>query len=1233
MTFIAFLIFGFFLGACEKDRDWALPTVKTTIHKERLRQENSLPIPEVKSHPGAEYEDPSDVLPSPSVDTQSGRASEEAAIYELPLPFCDEVQGSRAQFVEPRSSVEEGQNIDPYGNITLDFTLQPGVGEASERLFDDVFSNIQLVDADGLTVPGKFYWRENKGKSIVFNPYGILQPGAQYRLKMAHCSDGQGEPKLSRTSFDRDIAPLNKPFYVLPSFSTSFKVNGIDSYHDYGMFLSAAEHPDIVLDIAIVDGQRLREVVLTKVGVDEPVKLCGEGTYPCEDSFHLDLSSWPSIAPSAGLNSYLVVLKDESGRFRQRLLDFSWGNFPSDPGLELDAATVFVGGGKPLVELSKLLSAFTSGDYLLGFKEQGTLVAKSLNDLLRQQTRESEMTCNNGEDISFRHLTMVGPFDDGGDGIIVNGSHGALAHFEVKSRVYMDSFRVAEETGNIRFIAKTLPASGDGGEDAVRRQQSLALDLYGKKLDGKLLVEIFVEKAVLGDGLGIPVGLTGKSFLLEVPISLNEVEPVAAHAYVTPRFYRQGQATPQVHLSINQNIDIKQAVNGDPDTAVYFDTADWVEKLKVKSEQIKLVGCDYGKDGLMIRQMIIEILKAQIKLMKPQIMNLAIKDMVEKLSPHILNNLLSQANSGVTIGMPDFLPAPIKNLGIGVAARLGSLEVLKGAGIVADFKTSLMVGAKGGIPLASLQGPLSSYPNPANFPLYFPDYSGDVDLSKVGADDIVANINPDLLNQALFQFWKQGALNMTLDRKTYEKMLYDPDTGEGLIDISGVTLAGGGDLEQLVSSLFEARAFVDMLNLDFHQQKSFYPDGSPLVLGSDSGVAYKLETTQPPLLQLIPATQRRQAEAPSLQLSIGGVRLHVQSEGEGGSFVLGSLKMALSAAVELKIGKNTGPLKNMKYAMKLTIDPASVSLGVEAFDYPGLNVFGFDSDKVAAKISDLGKNTLVPLVQEVVKNIPIPDLEMCGVRIPLGQAGIFSVLASGGDSALQMKLPVEFSEFSGICGIEPGAEVKPIAAVTIAELPKSPGFPTGGLAGFNQTTCDKVKSPAPRSQDYCRVRPKAAVSLTEVEIPPGKPTGIGAPWDLLDYSGVMAPGVDASCRMELFSRDSCSASYVYWNADESYRHTLVHLYAALPKDRFTLATGEAGKISITDNFLDFGRWVEYASHVPSLDISKSVALDDLVVEGRSYKQQYSSYKVDSPIGYLPIRVVTRYRILPEPFAG
>ena len=1157
----------------------------------------------------------------------SSPSTEPSVVIDTPqkgpgyLPYCEPTPPTfTGPVVMDTSLVQSLPHFNRYDSLLIRFPLQPGQDEASERVDQASFeANFYLKEEGGSFVGGSFLWTD--GKSVRFVPYQPLKANQSYEWGLAGC---QSEGALqAQTTTARTIIPQTFSFKTNQTIALTAELNGRLLTDHEAHFFAKAEHPSLELSYTTSDPKALSSIHLRKVGVDGSIALCPDPRIGCEKTGVIPLSELGPRAPNEGMNSYALTLIKRGESPVTKLIEFMWGEVDENPQDLFENGAALLIPSNALTPLSEVMSQFASGGFRMDFKdEEGEVFEnQSFNDLIqRNQSSERPIevldakdqwqTCQAGGGHEFSYLTHMGPFC----GIRVRGDKVFLKlaklDYEVVSDIYITSFEVSEKKDHVTTQLSL-------------RDDQIELKMGAKEVRGVLTVVIHIEKVhlykdlekILGDLTNVK-WLSGKRYVYEVPFFLDEKDFQWAQAYTDLSFDENHRA--KIDIRGHDEFDLYQSVHGDAQTDRYFHIKDWVDQLQTGAP--KLVSKEAPPIPVLediVEAMVGGVLKSEIPRLKPVILNGALSDIMEKIAPKILSSVFDQFRQGIEVPLPSYLPA--------------SLSELKLA-LLADVKSNLQVDAQKGlrgqvdVAMGVRQPEHKPAPKRPKGTLGFirlapKELEAKAPSLPLDSQAIGLSLHPDVLNQALFNLFAHGGLELKLTKKDYLKVTE--------------VVAIEESLNQKAKAMFNPDFIPDLLNRDIEGLKAFpEEDEKPLLLQKDDQMTMAISARLPPTIRLLeqPLEEGESSfESPLWELKIGHLLIDLVGQQGERQYVLSRLRVALRLKARIYFGGYDGPSLDYKgqpgLKIKVLTDPSELDYEVEVIEKQALNPFGLDAPKIARIVRDVVDDTLIPVINDLFKDVPLPDFDLCGLSVDLRSAEIGRMGTDYGD-LLALKAPLKAVPFEGRCKL---THKKPESKLRFEDPPPLPRYlapPVHTVELSPGGSCQNKSIPTlPSSPSDCRPRPE----------PPKQVVISDGNWDV-DAEDRFVPRVHPKCPIEqILQTPSCSVSEVLRENGE-YRDTLVYLYSAIPKKDFALLESD-GTPSLEGRYMDFDHWKDYINAGDKTQdvvvINQSTALPDETDPdtGRTYLRQYSDYKMKVASFYVNIRVVTRYRILDQPFGG
>ena len=232
-------------------------------------------------------------------------------------------------------------------------------------------------------------------------------------------------------------------------------------------------------------------------------------------------------------------------------------------------------------------------------------------------------------------------------------------------------------------------------------------------------------------------------------------------------------------------------------------------------------------------------------------------------------------------------------------------------------------------------------------------------------------IDSDVMTQVGHNLWRSGAFNVTVDDEFAEKL---KDT------------TGSDDLWELLQRLLNGKTMLGMLTQPYEVAKDH--QGVPLSIGEDHRINLKFRVTHPPSLVPRPIAEGVKKQVPQLDLGMGGVVATIEAyhPEEGTTTVLAQFKVSLMTKASVSLVPYANYSDDSEFGTKairmlLSKDGADLDFEVEVVDTPEGNPFSFDPRHTRKVFADLIPNLLIPLLNDIGNQLPIPRLEGCGIAI------------------------------------------------------------------------------------------------------------------------------------------------------------------------------------------------------------------------------------------------------------
>ncbi|MCB1305273.1 MAG: Ig-like domain-containing protein, partial [Leptospiraceae bacterium] len=544
----------------------------------------------------------------------------------------------------------------------------------------------------GPTPGGTFSWLNYR--HVIFTPYAPIQENKTYT---AHFAGGvqtlAGDPLLPDST---DLV-----FHTRPWVSMAHTVNSMPS-GNRGIIISSAGNPPITLSSTWTNGDYITKIQLHRLdgGTIDVCTSCTSGSY----SVNLKSSS---LSPTFGINQYYYSVETEDGAVRNYPVAFTYGTLSSNPNaLQDDGAAAFLDGTYLLPTLSRLIERFAHQDFKIN--------NQTFNDFANGDTQ----TGKPGNCIDYKNFSYLrnygnhsGQYGDGYCGYHVSDGAQLCIDFpwpvgEVcsKSDVTLDVF----------VTGVNIPAEADGNENigadiSIPAGTTQArVDLKGRKAYLDLKIE-----ATLDDGLvcvGACVVSAGTEILFDAKAELNR-------SYANDLRTSTSFST----LSSDSSGNLKLTI-ANPDDPGQLSIADWNNHLDVYDLSVQDT-TSWVAD--MLSSVVNSIGNDIVPQVQGKIVRDILKDFNERIAVQVLNAALtSLASDGVTLQLPDYLPAPLNQMDLNAKIQLSQSTNLakslswKDGGLANSLKGGMYV-LNGCMPCEkpstlispSVQGPMSFVTN------------------------------------------------------------------------------------------------------------------------------------------------------------------------------------------------------------------------------------------------------------------------------------------------------------------------------------------------------------------------------------------------------------------------------------------------------------------------------------------------------------------------------------------
>ncbi|TGK19270.1 Ig-like protein [Leptospira fluminis] len=375
-----------------------------------------------------------------------------------------------------------------------------------------------------------------------------------------------------------------------------------------------------------------------------------------------------------------------------------------------------------------------------------------------------------------------------------------------------------------------------------------------------------------------------------------------------------------------------------------------------------------------------------VPLVKQIITQYMLKDIVTRIAPNVLNSVIADLrDTGVTISLPDYLPAPLGGFPLTVKFKLNTDAVIKDDGTNKGLVSSLdFAFTSGYTPAAGLrtQSGKTGMVSTRNWNAGNPPPSGYQFTQSSSNPGFLISMHTDTISQAAYHLWKRRGLDITLNQQFINGMN---------------SFAGSDPLFALTTSFLKASPLVTILvpgrnklqGLNSSNQlappvKSY--DDIDMVLSPIHvpNVSFKPMTSSGvPKMRLFFTEMQLQiiAKKPASCTGLFGDDLtdcSADTRPNGTQQALGTVRISFAADADFRFKTFSNPTGNPNLAnlnaLQVVLDPVNnLNYAVEVLEGATYDPFGLDPEGIKAVISPLVTTLIVPMVNSIMKEIPMPS--------------------------------------------------------------------------------------------------------------------------------------------------------------------------------------------------------------------------------------------------------------------
>ena len=852
-------------------------------------------------------------------------------------------------------------NVDRYDSIEIVFSA----GMQKKSVVES-FSLISLDsgaiptptgdDLDNIGVPdkgGRFTWLS--GRRLIFDPYRELKSNERYSLSIGN---------TAKTAGGTSIVAYSVTFKTEHDFSITNIINGAAVGPTIVNDMTFNKSANLVLNSNFINitgaFSNVKKITLNRMGTGTNYEVCNGSCSSLATGFNLNASA---VTPVEGGNTYFYEIQTLDEKTYKRYFSFNWGNVVAANGLIAQNAYGVLDESIMMKLFAQVLERFSKADY----KVKDASVNKTLTEFANAPTSNTKRLSNCINYGSFSFIRSYG--DSGtanGDGycgaagdqpgaFVGNACFLGCSDFDMD--VYItDVNLVPTVTAGVRNLDAALLANSTG---------EMGANLSGRKAEISLTIIAKNRSSIAA----LLVGAGSRFYFTTVAkLNLTPLSETSRLAAAKTLFTVDGSG--------NLGLEIKPFTLGSINDT-NFNIAPWDANIDV--DGMNLVSTTSWVAGLLtpVTQMIGNSMVPQVR---PKIVHSLLGDIIEKIAPNVLNSVIGSLNNpGLTITLPNYLPAPLANFPLNVKLKLQTdTEVrVNGAnkGLVASV--DLGITATTGSPRTQSreQGivfykPLGAMNNPYGF-----------SLSSANPGMLLA-LHSDAITQAAYHLWRARALDLNID--------------EAFIN-SINAYSGSNPLFQLATSLMRTGPIMSIIapgRSSLQGVQAISPFNRLPPIGNDDPITFVLEPIHSPVIKFIPNTvtgvPKLRGNFSDLQLTIVGKRTSVtgfvcnpanpitgRDTANNCFYTLSSVRVNVDAigSFGFKTFSNptANPAMNNLNALFVELDPNNdFKYTVEVREISSVNPYGIDPKAIITVINPLVKSFVVPLVNSILKEVPLP---------------------------------------------------------------------------------------------------------------------------------------------------------------------------------------------------------------------------------------------------------------------
>ncbi|MGJ4747047.1 Ig-like domain-containing protein [Leptospira sp. SA-E8] len=362
-----------------------------------------------------------------------------------------------------------------------------------------------------------------------------------------------------------------------------------------------------------------------------------------------------------------------------------------------------------------------------------------------------------------------------------------------------------------------------------------------------------------------------------------------------------------------------------------------------------------------------------------------LRDIVQRIAPNVLNSVIADLrDTGVTITLPSYLPAPLGNFPLTVKFKLNTDASIKHDGTNKGLVTSLDFAFTSGYnPAGGLrtQSGKTGMVTTRTWTAANPPPSTYQFSQSAANPGFLISMHTDTISQAAFHLWQRRGLDIVLNKAFIDGMN---------------AFAGADPLFALTTSFLKASPLVTILVPGRNKLQGL--NGSNAIappVKSYDDIDMVMSPIHAPNVKFKPMTS---AGVPKMRLYFTEMQLQIiakkptscaglvdeeltdcqaDTRANGYQQTLGTVRISFAADADFRFKMFSNPTNNPAFAnlnaLQVILDPINnLDYSVEVLEGQTYNPFGLDPDGIKSVISPLVTTLVIPMVNSIMKEIPMP---------------------------------------------------------------------------------------------------------------------------------------------------------------------------------------------------------------------------------------------------------------------